>query len=127
MAILLRTLTEKSYMNHGKFRGNRVRNILNLGISGKTSIVWYYYNSSMISFCDELLNELGITEELRIEKPGKESTKMYEWKDANMTEKDRLDSYHIKNKIVKSHNAHINRIDNSRFSASNLKNKNQGH
>lgn len=33
-------------------------------------IRWVYYNSSNITFLDDILNEVSIVEELRIDKPG---------------------------------------------------------
>ena len=67
--IRLRTLARKSIMGFGRFHDYRVHDLINLG--HKRFLRWYYYNMSMISFNDEILDVIGITEEHRITKPGK--------------------------------------------------------
>ena len=69
MAVLLRKLTRKSTLNFGQYAQLTVQQVLDLK---HTRILrWYYYNSSNITFTDDILDELHITEERRIEKPGK--------------------------------------------------------
>jgi len=65
--ILLRKMTEKSTMNFGKYSELTVRQVIDINTS---YIVWSYYNSSKITFVDELLDEINISAEHRIEKPG---------------------------------------------------------
>ena len=73
--VLLRKLTRKSTLNFGKYADYTVDQVLTKNpIDGINYLVWVYYNSSNISFVDEILLQLGITEENRIEKPGKLSS-----------------------------------------------------
>lgn len=70
-SINLRTLTEKSILGFGydDVRDLSVRQLID---SGKTGVlITAYYGLSKINFTDEILKEIGITEELRIKKPGK--------------------------------------------------------
>lgn len=68
---LLRKLTRKSTMKFGQYSDSTVGQILSL--AGKRYLRWVYYNCSMITFMDDILEEINITEEFRIEKPGKDS------------------------------------------------------
>jgi len=88
MTLLLRTLTRKSYLKFGKYADIRVGNLLDLGISEREYLLWSYYSCSMINFNDDVLAELGITEEFRIEKPGKDKRKLYDFKHKNYSEID---------------------------------------
>jgi bifunctional ADP-heptose synthase (sugar kinase/adenylyltransferase) len=48
-----------------------VQNVLDYqNIKGRSLLKFYYFNSSKISFVDELLDELNVPPELRITKPG---------------------------------------------------------
>ena len=68
---LLRKLSRKSQLKFGSMADITVQIAIDLGLKEKTKLVWYYYNSSNITYMDDILDELKITEELRIEKPGK--------------------------------------------------------
>lgn len=93
---LLRKLTLKSQLKFGKQYDKTVDNLLSL--KQNTLLGWYYFNCSSISFIDEVLNEIGIGEDFRIEKPGKDEEKGKLWK------KDYLDklTYADKQYIYKS-------------------------
>lgn len=67
-AILLRTLALKSIINCGKWEGYSIQQMLDLRHT--YWIRWSYFNQSMISYTDEILNKVGVTEEYRIKKPG---------------------------------------------------------
>lgn len=70
--VLLRTLTLKSCLKFGKYFDICINSIFNAyGITGIKYLRWVYYNSSMINFNDEILYKLGITSDIRIDKPGK--------------------------------------------------------
>ncbi len=72
MSILLRKLTEKSTINFGKYKKETVLQLLSM--KKEKDLVAMYFKLSTISFTDEVLNTLGITEEYRIDKPGKNLT-----------------------------------------------------
>lgn len=66
---LLRKLTEKSIFGFGKYADLAVRDVLNL--RHPTYIRWCYFNLDKISFMDNILDEIKIPQDYRIEKPGK--------------------------------------------------------
>jgi hypothetical protein len=70
MATLLRTLARKSVMKFGRYPTDTVENLLKMGKHGYLRLV--YFSCSNISFLDDILDELEITEALRITKPGKD-------------------------------------------------------
>lgn len=86
MAILLRTMARKSVFDFGKFKDRTVQQCIDL--KNHRMLRWYYYNCSMISFLPDILEEVGITDEWRIAKPGKDPDKGKELdaiKDRNST------------------------------------------
>lgn len=68
-AVLLRTLTEKSKLGFGKHSDIQIFKLLENN-SGRSYLMYIYYNSSMISFCDSILDSIKIRKEDRIQKPG---------------------------------------------------------
>lgn len=66
--IRLRTMARKSVFNFGKFVGHSVQQVLNQ--KAYKALRWYYYCCSNISFLPDILDEIGVTEEYRIAKPG---------------------------------------------------------
>lgn len=80
----LRTMARKSVFNGGKHEGRSVQQLLDL--QHTRYLRWVYFNLSKISFLPDILDEIGITEEWRIEKPGKDPEKgraLDEYKDKN--------------------------------------------
>jgi hypothetical protein len=69
MGTSLRTLTKKSIMWFGKYNNLSIQQILDLKELGYLRFI--YYNYSGISFNDEILTTIGVFEEYRIQKPGK--------------------------------------------------------
>jgi hypothetical protein len=67
--ILLRKLTKKSTLNFGKYKEYTVEHLL--GMRKQKDLISMYFKLSTITFIDEILDELGITEEYRIVKPSK--------------------------------------------------------
>ena len=67
--VLLRTLTQKSFMKFGKYHDLKVGEVLKA--DHQRYLRWVYFNSSMISFVDEILDIIGIDKKYRINKPGK--------------------------------------------------------
>lgn len=58
-------------MNFGKYYDLTVQQVIDKG--QRAYLRWCYFNNSMISFSDEVLNNIGITKEHRIKKPGKDA------------------------------------------------------
>ena len=73
MSILLRTLTKKSTLNFGKFKDCTVSHLI--GMKKKKELISAYFKLSTINFNNEVLDELGITNEWRIEKPSTDKEK----------------------------------------------------
>lgn len=73
MTLLLRTLARKSVLDFGKFKDRTVQQCIDLG--NHRVLRWYYYNYDMISYLPDILEEIGIAEEWRIAKPGKDPDK----------------------------------------------------
>lgn len=67
-SIILRTLTNKSILWFGKHNGLKVQQIIDL--HEKDYIRYIYYNFSGITFTEEVLSEISITNERLITKPG---------------------------------------------------------
>jgi len=68
-AVLLRKMARKSKFNTGKYDGVTVQELINA--NKQPYLRWVYYNMSMITFMDDILDELNIWPDERIEKPGK--------------------------------------------------------
>jgi hypothetical protein len=68
---LLRTLTQKSILGlgFGDYNNLRVEQILDLGKG--SYLRWVYYNFDKMNFTEDILIEIGIAQEHRIPKPGK--------------------------------------------------------
>lgn len=72
MRVLKRVLTRKSILGFG-YAENRdlsVQMILDLG--RKNLLIDSYYGLEKIDFVEDILNELGITKEFRLQKPAKD-------------------------------------------------------
>jgi hypothetical protein len=67
---MLRKLSKKSVFGFGKYKGCYVGQVMQ---TDKRYIGFVYYNIAGLSFVDEILNEVGITDELVIEKPSTNS------------------------------------------------------
>jgi hypothetical protein len=125
---LLRKLTEKSILKFGQYADVPIWNLLEL--KKYSYLRWVYFNSSNITFFENILLEIGITEEYFIEKPGVNPEfheKLTEIKRENTSWKtqkhlDKVSKYRIKNK-----NNQIKNLDRINYSKSNLARKNQGH
>lgn len=75
--VSLRTMTKKSvFKTDGKFANQTVGSLLK-SPKGLERLVYSYFNYERISFVDEVLNELGIIPEIRLEKPSKITKEEY--------------------------------------------------
>ena len=125
---LLRKLTEKSILKFGQYADVPICNLLEL--KKYSYLRWVYFNCSNITFFENILIEIGITEEFFIEKPGvnnefhEKLTKIkrenINWKDKKHI--DKVFKYATKNK--KNQRTNLDRI---KYSKSSLARKNQGH
>ena len=70
---LLRKLSRKSTLKFGQYYDNTVQDCLTF--HKYNYLRWVYYNCSMVTFMDDILEEIGITQEYRINKPGTDETK----------------------------------------------------
>jgi len=128
MITLLRTLTRKSPLKFGKYADCVVQHVLDMYLEGPSLLVWYYYNVKGISFNEDILNELGITDWLIIDKPGKNPAMVYAWKDQTLSEKDRLFlNNRVKHNRAKHKNISRNMKSGQIFSADTMRNRNQGN
>lgn len=67
--VRLRTMAEKSTFDFGRYEGVSVGQVLGLD---KSYIAYVYYHYANISFLPEILEQVGITEDLRLNKPAKD-------------------------------------------------------
>lgn len=142
MTVLLRTLARKSVLDFGKHEGRTVQQVLDL--KHTRLLRWYYYNCSMISFLPDILDEIGITEEWRIDKPGKDPEKgdMLDRRKDAATAKHRIESFEngdlkemgrISHQMAKQRKRskakyiQFAKNDRKEFSKGNMAWKNQGH
>jgi len=66
---LLRTLTRKSILKFGQYCDLQVQNLLDL--QRYKYLRWVYFNCSNINFMDDILDEIKIPLNFRIQKPSK--------------------------------------------------------
>ena len=69
-SISLRKLTKKSTLKFGKFKDCTVEHLF--GMRKQIELTAIYFKLSKINFTDDILCELGITEEYKIKKPSKD-------------------------------------------------------
>jgi len=72
----LRKLTRKSILGFGKYKDSTVQNIIDYD---KKYLEWVYFLNSHIDLFDDILDELGITESFRINKPSTSEDKWNEF------------------------------------------------
>ncbi len=72
----LRTMARGSVIPAGKFEHRTVQQIIDLG--DINYLLFQYYNYSKISYLPDILEEIGVTKERMIKKPGKLSYE--EWR-----------------------------------------------
>jgi hypothetical protein len=71
--ILKRTLTKKSVIGFGKYKKETVGKLLEMRL--KRALVSMYYKMSSIDFTEDILMELGIVDEWKIDKPSIDNEK----------------------------------------------------
>jgi hypothetical protein len=127
-SILLRTMTEKSVLTFGQYKGQTIEEILRLG--KRHYIRYLYYNVEGISFTEDILRKIGIITgqyDNRISKPGKDpelGRKIEDINAKNIPFKTKSD-YRTILKAREVGNKYI--VDRGQFSRGKLARKNQGH
>jgi len=121
-------MSYKSVIGFGKYEDLTVQDMINL--RRNRELRWIYYNCSMLSFIPEILELIGITDDFKISKPGKDRevgdavnrlAEMRINKGLQKFNKDRS-RYEFKKYINRQKVSEI-----KRFSKQNLQWKNQGH
>ena len=126
--IRLRTLSKKSTIGFGKYADYTVNGLL--GLNKTTLLRWYYFNCDMISFLPEILEEIHIPEEYRIDKPGKCPEKYDElnqilWK--KFCGKSKLKKKMHATKVLMGKFKHNRIKENIKYSKASLQRRNHGH
>ena len=125
--VTLRKLTEKSTLKFGQYHDIPIYNLLDL--QRNTYLRWVYYNSSNITFMDNILFKIGILENELINKPGK-NTEMYDlvtnrirskMSDKLIKKTDKIREKNFKAQLVQEH-----KNEGILFSKSALTNRNHG-
>lgn len=128
MTILLRTLSRKSIVGIGQLKTLTVADAFALEYQAK--LIAAYYCNNTISFSDDILEDLGITGEYRIAKPGKcpekreIATKHFYSLQKPMTDLERIKKWSVKHSFRKRAVKQDLRHDKKK---SQLQFKNQGH
>jgi len=126
--IRLRTMTEKSVIGFGKYTDLRVQDLLN---QRKTrDLRWIYYNCSLLTFMPNILEEIGVTEEHRIEKPGKNhdlGIELNEAKKKRILGFQKLKNQSHTRRVIKANNASRRFVDHIKYSKGSLVARNHGH
>lgn len=87
MTPLKRILTEKSKLGFGKYKDSTVQQLIDR--RQKLRLISPYYTLTSIDYTESVLNTLGITQEYRISKPGKDKVMYYKFLNENGYEKPR--------------------------------------
>ena len=77
-------------MGGGKYSDMMVENVLKIDTD---YLLWTYYTQSNLSFMDDILDELKITGDRRIVKPGKDVKLFFIVKDSNLRDLEGVDKY----------------------------------
>jgi len=104
--ILKRILTRKSILGFG-YSDVRDLSVQMLIDSGRQNVlINSYFNLEKIGFIEDVLDELGITEEYRIEKPGKNmqlGKEFFQNRWSNMSDQEKMVAFN-KQKTASKHN-----------------------
>ena len=124
---LLRKLSLKSKLNFGQYADLSIQELINL--EKKSYLRWVYFNCDKITFFDEILDEIKIPLEFRIEKPNKNPEKYIELNEIIKSKMTGLSKY-INEKKKKKYQKVQRKIsvsfDKKIFCKDSLRLKNQG-
>ena len=124
---LLRKLSLKSKLNFGQYPDLSIQELINL--ERKSYLRWVYFNCDKITFFDEILDEIKIPLEFRIEKPSKNPEKYIELNEIIKSKMSGLTEYITekkKEKYQKVKRKMSVSLDKKTFSKDSLRLKNQG-
>lgn len=126
--VRLRTLAYKSILGFGKYHDFNVKSLVD---THKTVYLrWVYYNCDMISFLPDILDEIHIPNEYRIEKPGKNPELYVELNEkiwANLGGFTKFKQKQHRKKVKKGIKNHNLIKDSRKYSKANLQARNHGH
>lgn len=127
---ILRTMALKSKFDGGKYSNQTVEIVLKID---PNYIIWNYYNMEKISFIDDILEQVGIASEFRINKPGIDKAmvvKVFNRNIDKMSDGDKIRYLIAKKehnkKVKKSMALNALAIDRLSFSKQSLRYANQG-
>ena len=123
---LLRTLTRKSLLKFGQYQDMMVGNVIKIGQAEIEYLVWIYYNSSKINFTDDILLELKITDEFKIDKPGKKPEMLKIWK-LSLSSSENYESIESKKRKFRSKSGLQSFTDGRKFNRKAMMKRNHGH
>lgn len=124
---LLRKLSRKSTLKFGVYGDNTVQELLTF--KRYNYLRWVYFNCDMITFMDDILDELSITEHYRIEKPGKcpeKDRELYEEKQAKISGKLKMITKSMENKKKRIKLSKFEGSEAKVYSKGRMQAKNQG-
>ena len=128
--ILKRILTRKSILGFGNFTVKDLSVQMLLDSGQQNYLIVSYYNYEKIDFEESILDELGITKEYRISKPGKSDEMRLRFFSERLEKMSDLEKhiYNQKNKAKLKHTkARINSSISKYGSKEYLRAKNHGH
>jgi hypothetical protein len=127
-SILLRTLTRKSVMSFGKYKGQIIDEILRLGMHHYLRYI--YYNLDGITFIDEILRQINIFNDhhdYRIPKPGKDPEYGKEIENILVNQYKTVKTMSHYKRKAKAREIGKRIVDAKKYGKGNLAWKNQGH
>lgn len=127
--ILKRTLTRKSILGFGYSENRDLSVQMLLDLKRNYVLISSYFNLDKINFTDDILDELGITEEWRIEKPGKDVEKGKNFNHYRMDTMSDIDRIKYMSFAKKENQARKSRLKASQttYRADNLRARNHGN
>jgi len=127
--ILKRTLTRKSILGFGYSENRDLSVQMLLDLKRHYILISSYFNLDKINFTDDILDELGITEEWRIDKPGKNVEKGKEfnhYRMDKMSDEDRIKYMAFAKKESQCRKSRL-RSSQTTYRADNLRARNHGN
>jgi hypothetical protein len=125
-ALQLRKMATRSIIGFGKYSDLMVGDLLKGSHNERQYLAYLYYNKELVSFIDEVLDDLKIEGDLVIDKPGINPNVKHKWDKSVMTELDKLRRYNLKRRDIKHGAASSGVRDKKQFSKGSMQAINQG-